>query len=98
MDDDERCGDDGERAQDDKNGQKKDMKLTVKNTNFCIYYFYTLQSLPKITYYLTGDGAVAQLGERRVRNAEVRSSILLGSIFYRYMKHETYIRFKIFWP
>ena len=26
-------------------------------------------------------GAVAQLGERRVRNAEVGSSILLGSIF-----------------
>jgi hypothetical protein len=25
------------------------------------------------------DGPVAQLGERRVRNAEVRSSILLGS-------------------
>ena len=28
-------------------------------------------------YYLIG--AVAQLGERRVRNAKVRSSILLGS-------------------
>jgi hypothetical protein len=25
------------------------------------------------------NGAVAQLGERRVRNAKVRSSILLGS-------------------
>ncbi len=27
-------------------------------------------------------GAVAQMGERRVRNAEVRSSILLGSTKY----------------
>ncbi len=29
-------------------------------------------------------GAVAQLGERRVRNAKVRSSILLGSTKYFY--------------
>ena len=28
------------------------------------------------------DGAVAQLGERRVRNAKVGSSILLSSIFW----------------
>jgi hypothetical protein len=29
-----------------------------------------------------GYGAVAQLGERRVRNAKVRSSILLGSTIF----------------
>ncbi len=41
-----------------------------------------------------GYGAVAQLGERRVRNAEVRSSILLGStILFPY-----YIRTFLFSP
>ena len=34
------------------------------------------------------SGAVAQMGERRVRNAKVRSSILLGSTKYlRYLAH-----------
>ena len=44
-----------------------------------------------ITYWKIG-GAVAQMGERRVRNAKVRSSILLGStnfpICYVDMRHD----------
>jgi hypothetical protein len=43
--------------------------------------FADLYSRPQIKAFqafLVG-GAVAQMGERRVRNAEVRSSILLGS-------------------
>ena len=32
-----------------------------------------------LAFILPGDGAVAQLGERRVRNAKVGSSILLRS-------------------
>ncbi len=32
-----------------------------------------------LAFILRGDGAVAQLGERRVRNAKVGSSILLRS-------------------
>ena len=40
---------------------------------------YTFGSQTKVfTPFLVG-GAVAQMGERRVRNAKVRSSILLGS-------------------
>ena len=36
-------------------------------------------SFAQMSYSGLGLGAVAQLGERRVRNAEVGSSILLGS-------------------
>ncbi len=39
-------------------------------------------TLPIFAYKMSYSGDVAQLGERRVRNAKVGSSILLCSIFF----------------
>ena len=40
-----------------------------------------------VRYQRQSDGGVAQLGERRVRNAKVRSSILLVSTKIRLAMH-----------
>ncbi len=50
---------------------------------------------------LLADGVVAQLGERRVRNAKVGSSTLLGStlsklILFRNFPVETHVAFTVF--
>ena len=45
-----------------------------------ILFFFIFQAI--------GFGPLAQLGERRVRNAEVESSILLGSIKARLTKFD----------